>query len=77
MSGGVKTVFMENCSMEHGAALYLKSNLERGGYIEDVWVRNIKADNIGCYVDSETIIMVIEEVIFRLVSEISTSRTLP
>ena len=42
MSGGVKTVFMENCSMEHGAALYLKCNLERGGYIEDVWVRNLK-----------------------------------
>jgi polygalacturonase len=46
VSGGVKTEFMENYSMEHGTALYLKSNLERGGYIEDVWVRNIKADNV-------------------------------
>ena len=42
MSGGVENVFIENCSMEHGAAVYLKSNLDRGGYIKNIWVRNIK-----------------------------------
>ncbi|MBA7655980.1 hypothetical protein ES703_63893 [subsurface metagenome] len=47
MSGGVKNVFLENCSMENGAALYLKSNLDRGGYIEDVWIRNLKIGKTG------------------------------
>ena len=42
MSGGVENVFIENCSMEHGAAVYLKSNLDRGGYVKNIWVRNIK-----------------------------------
>lgn len=43
MSGGVRNVYMENCLV--GAALstvYFKSNLDRGGVISDVWVRNVQ-----------------------------------
>ena len=42
MSGGVRNIFMEDCRVdEAGSAVYFKSNLDRGGVIENVWVRNI------------------------------------
>lgn len=42
MSGGVRNVFMENCTIgEADHALYFKSNLDRGGFVENVWIRNI------------------------------------
>ena len=43
ISGGVRNIFVENIdivSAKHG--LYFKSNLDRGGYIEDVHIRNVK-----------------------------------
>ena len=43
MSGGVRHVFVENCNIhDASSALYLKGNPDRGGYIEDVFMRNIK-----------------------------------
>ncbi|MEH7387781.1 glycosyl hydrolase family 28 protein [Bacillus sp. JJ1521] len=45
MSGGARNIFMEDIDLiDVRAAIYFKSNTDRGGYIEDVWVRNI---NVG------------------------------
>jgi len=42
MSGGVRNIFMENCQLdEAGSVLFFKSNLDRGGCIENVFARNI------------------------------------
>ena len=47
MSGGVRNIFIENIKMPHVAnAIYFKSNLDRGAYIQNVWVRNIEADTV-------------------------------
>ena len=43
MSGGVSQVFIERCRIETAAsALYLKGNRDRGGWIEDVHMRDIE-----------------------------------
>lgn len=48
MSAGVRNVFVENCKtagyLKRG--IYLKTNADRGGYIKDVFVRNIKLDEV-------------------------------
>lgn len=45
MSGGVRHVFMENCRIaEAASALYLKSNADRGGVVEQIFMRNITID---------------------------------
>lgn len=45
MSGGVRNVFVENCRVGEGRNLiYFKSNLDRGGVVENVHVRNIEVD---------------------------------
>ena len=45
IAGGVRNVFIENIKIPKSSnALYFKSNLNRGGYIENVFVRNIQAD---------------------------------
>ena len=41
MSGGAENIFMYDCEYD-GRVMYLKSNLDRGGYIKDVYVKNIK-----------------------------------
>ena len=42
MSGSVRNVFIENCTVESGRNLiFFKSNLDRGGVVENVHVRNI------------------------------------
>ncbi len=47
ISGGVRNVFVENVYIEEAShGIYFKSNLDRGGYIEDIAVRNVKAGNI-------------------------------
>jgi len=47
MSGGVRNVFIENINMPQSSnAIYFKANLDRGGYIENVYVRNIKTDTV-------------------------------
>lgn len=46
MSGGVKNVFVENCIVSQtDHVLNFKCNLDRGGFIENVFVRNIQADS--------------------------------
>ncbi len=51
MSGGVRNIFLENCKLgKLDSALYFKSNLDRGGCIENVFVRNIQAEEIGSLV---------------------------
>jgi polygalacturonase len=43
MSGDVRHVFMENCRVHDAfSALYLKTNNDRGGVIEDVFIKNIQ-----------------------------------
>lgn len=45
MSGGVRNVYMENCTVRNAAStIYFKSNLDRGGFIENIHVRNIEVD---------------------------------
>ncbi|MBD3276357.1 MAG: glycoside hydrolase family 28 protein [Candidatus Marinimicrobia bacterium] len=46
MSGGVRNVFMENCRVgEVDSAIYFKANLDRGGHVENVWVRDISVED--------------------------------
>lgn len=45
MSGGVQNIYMENNRLgEVASAIYFKSNLDRGGFIRHVFVRNIEVD---------------------------------
>ena len=43
-SGGVRNVFVYNCDYESGNILYCKSNLDRGGFIKDIYVKDL---NVG------------------------------
>ncbi|MHC4118597.1 MAG: glycoside hydrolase family 28 protein [Planctomycetota bacterium] len=44
MSGGVRNVFIYDCDYDDGNILYCKSNLDRGGFIKDIYVKNL---NVG------------------------------
>ncbi len=47
MAAGVKNVFIENIEMPMSSnAIYFKANLDRGGSIKNVFVRNIKTDTV-------------------------------
>jgi len=47
MSAGVQNVFMENVVVRNSlSGLYFKSNQDRGGFIRNVWVRNITCDSV-------------------------------
>lgn len=55
MSGGVKNVFMDNNVLgDVQSAIYFKSNTDRGGSIEDVWVRNVTVDTAITVLDFDT-----------------------
>ena len=44
LSGGVRDVWAHDCEIEHPFGIFsLKTNRRRGGFIENVWVENIKA----------------------------------
>ncbi|MCU0338534.1 MAG: glycoside hydrolase family 28 protein [Spirosomaceae bacterium] len=48
MSGGVENVFVENCYItkaDHG--INFKANLDRGGFIKNVVIRNLKIDSVN------------------------------
>jgi unsaturated rhamnogalacturonyl hydrolase len=48
-SGGVRNVFAENCQMDSPnllCALRLKSNAERGGAIENIFMRNVEVGSV-------------------------------
>jgi polygalacturonase len=49
MSGGIRNVFVEDCRMDSpqlDRAIRLKSNLLRGGYLENLYVRNIEVGEV-------------------------------
>jgi len=49
MTGGVRNVFAENCTMDSpnlDRAIRLKTNSVRGGFIENVYVRNITVGQV-------------------------------
>lgn len=55
MSGGVRRVFMENNTLGNvRSAIYFKSNPDRGGYIEQVRVRNVRAHSAREFVRFQT-----------------------
>lgn len=50
MSGGIRNVYVENCQMdspELERAIRLKSNSIRGGYLENMFVRNIEVGEVS------------------------------
>jgi len=45
MSGGVRNVFIEDCKIDSCRnGIYFKSNLDRGGFFENLYMRNIEAN---------------------------------
>jgi polygalacturonase len=47
MAAGVRNVYMENVKIKNClSGIYFKSNLDRGGYIKNVYVRNIECDSV-------------------------------
>jgi polygalacturonase len=49
MSGGIRNVFVEDCTMDSpnlDRAIRLKSNSLRGGYLENLFVRNIRVGQV-------------------------------
>ena len=47
MSAGVQNIFMENVVVKNSlSGLYFKSNQDRGGFIRNVWIRNITMDSV-------------------------------
>ncbi len=56
MSGGVRHVYVERCRLGtvRGAALYVKANLDRGGAVEHVRVRDVTVAEAGRCVELTT-----------------------
>jgi len=47
MSAGVRNVFMENVVVKNSlSGVYFKSNSDRGGFIRNVWIRNVTCDSV-------------------------------
>ena len=49
MSGGIRNVFVEDCAMDSpnlDRAIRLKSNSLRGGYLENLFVRNVRVGQV-------------------------------
>jgi polygalacturonase len=49
MSGGIRNVFVDDCSMSSpnlDRAIRLKSNSKRGGYLENLYVRNVRVGEV-------------------------------
>jgi len=50
MTGGVRNVFVEDCTMDSpnlDRALRIKSNSVRGGFVENVYMRNVTIGQVG------------------------------
>ncbi len=50
MSGGIRNIYVEDCYMSSpnlDRAIRLKSNSNRGGFMEDVYVRNVRVGEVG------------------------------
>jgi polygalacturonase len=47
MSGGVRNVFMHDCDFDGtDHAVRIKSRIDRGGFVENVWIENVTARNL-------------------------------
>lgn len=47
MAAGVENVYMDNVVIDRCySAIYFKSNLDRGGFIRNVWVNNVRCDYV-------------------------------
>lgn len=47
MSAGVQNVYMENVKVKNSlSGVYFKSNADRGGFIRNVWIRNVECDSV-------------------------------
>ena len=47
MAAGVENVYMENVTISNClSGVYFKSNLDRGGFIKNVWVKNVTCDSV-------------------------------
>lgn len=47
MAGGVENVYMENVTIQNClSGIYFKSNPDRGGFIKNVWVKNVTCDSV-------------------------------
>lgn len=50
LSGGIENVYMENCRVEDNAKLnhllFIKTNERRGGYVKNIFLKNISAGKI-------------------------------
>ena len=48
MSGGVRNVYLHDCTLESEAfrLLYVKTNERRGGFVENIRMENVKAKNV-------------------------------
>ncbi len=52
LSGGVENIFMDNCTVTEEAKsslnhlVFIKTNERRGGYVKNIFVKNIKAEKI-------------------------------
>jgi len=42
IAGGVRNIFVYDCKYDSGRILYCKSNLDRGGFIKDIYIKNLK-----------------------------------
>jgi polygalacturonase len=50
MSGGIRNVYVEDCTMDSPhllRAIRLKSNSSRGGYLKDLYVRNVQVGQVA------------------------------
>ncbi|MCR4824094.1 MAG: glycoside hydrolase family 28 protein [Bacteroidales bacterium] len=55
MGAGVENVFMYNVRIgKCGNGIYFKSNLDRGGFIRHVWVKDITCDKVSAAIRFET-----------------------
>ncbi|HEX8429829.1 MAG TPA: glycoside hydrolase family 28 protein [Longimicrobium sp.] len=56
MSGGVRNVFMENCRIGNAtnSGIYFKSNLDRGGSVENIHIRNVQVGDAGTFIHFTT-----------------------
>ena len=56
MSSGVRNVFMENCRIANAtnSAIYFKSNLDRGGSVERVRIRDVTVGEAGTFIHFTT-----------------------
>ena len=56
MSGGVRGVYMENCRIGNAtnSAIYFKSNLDRGGSVERIRIRNVQVADAGTFIHFTT-----------------------